>query len=103
MHLETSGKANGSVDAGAGAADGSVVAFASAASSLPGADGVRGRGVRARHPGDVNVSQPAGAAPRTSPAGSSFLRSLHAVSDDGRKVIFETEAPAFGSVPAVRR
>ena len=42
VHLETSGKANGSVDAGAGADGGAVVAFDSAASSLPGADGVRG-------------------------------------------------------------
>ena len=42
VHLETSGKANGPVDAGAGADGGTVVAFASAASSLPGGDGVRG-------------------------------------------------------------
>lgn len=50
--------------------------------------------------GDVNVSQPPGAAPRTSAAGTSFLRSVHAVSDDGSKVIFQAEAPALGSVPA---
>ena len=37
------------------------------------------------------------------PAGSSFLGGAHAVSDDGRKVIFEAEAPAFGSVPAFGR
>ena len=80
-----------------------MVAFDSAASSLPGADGVR-EGVYARAGRvDVNVSQPAGVAPRTSAAGSSFLQALHAVSDDGRKVIFETEAPAFGSVATRRR
>ena len=103
VHLETSGQANGPVDDGAGAADGIVAAFASGASSLPGGDGVTGgvyvRGTR----GDVNVSQPAGVIPRTSAAGPAFLRTLHAVSDDGRKVILDTEAPVFGSVPATRR
>ena len=85
VHLESSGKANGAVDAGAGTEDGSVVAFASAASSLPGADGGRGE-VYVRAAGtDVNVSQPAGVPPRTSPAGSSFLASVHAVSDDGQQ------------------
>ncbi len=103
VHLETSGQANGPVDAGAGAADSTAVAFASAASSLPGADGVRDQ-VYVRATGaDRNVSQPADAAPRTSAAGSSFLRTLHAVSDDGRKVVFEARAPVFGSVPATRR
>ncbi len=102
VHLESSGKANGAVDAGAGAQGGAVIAFGSAASSLPGGDGVRGE-VYVRAAGaDVNVSQPAGVAPRTSPAGSSFTRSVHAVSDDGRKVIFQAEAPAFGSVPSFR-
>src|SRR5438067_1680917 len=42
VHLETSGKANGAVDAGVGVDAGTAVAFASAASSLPGGDGVRG-------------------------------------------------------------
>ena len=98
VHLESSGKANGAIDAGAGADGGAVVAFASAASGLPGGDGVRGE-VYVRAAGaDVNVSQPPGVPPRTSPAGSSFLSSVHAVSDDGRKVIFDAEAPAFGSV-----
>ena len=98
VHLETSGKANGSVDAGAGADGGAVVAFDSPASSLPGADGVR-EGVYARAGRvDVNVSQPAGVPPRTSAAGSSFVHGPHAVSNDGRKVVFEAEVPAFGSV-----
>ena len=102
VHLESSGKANGALTAGAGAQGGAVVAFGSAASSLPGADGARGE-VYVRAAGaEVNVSQPAGVAPRTSPAGSSFSRSVHAVSDDGRKVIFQAEAPAFGSVPTSR-
>jgi Tol biopolymer transport system component len=100
VHLETSGKANGTVDAGAGADGGTVVAFASAASSLPGADGVRAEVYVRSARVDVNVSQPAVVPPRTSPAGSSFLPSVHAVSDDGGKVIFQPEAPAFGSVSA---
>ena len=70
VHLESSGKANGAVDAGAGTDDGSVVAFASAASSLPGGDGGRGE-VYVRAAGtDVNVSQPAGIPPRSEPGGS---------------------------------
>ena len=77
-----------------------ITTFASAASSLPGADGVRGEVYVRSAWVDVNVSQPAGAPPRTSPAGSSFLPSVHAVSDDGRKVIFQPEAPAFRSVSA---
>ncbi|HUO75249.1 MAG TPA: hypothetical protein VMU39_31105 [Solirubrobacteraceae bacterium] len=102
VHLETSGKSNGPVDGAAGAAGGTVIAFASAAASLPGGDGVTGE-VYVRESGnDVIVSQPAGAAPRTRQAGSSFLGSRHAVSDDGRVVAFDVQAPVFGSVPATR-
>jgi len=100
VHLETSGKANGPVDAGGGTDDGSVAAFDSAAASLPGADGAREEAYARAGRVDVNVSQPSGVVPRTSAAGSTFVHGVHAVSDDGRKVIFEAEVPAFGSVAA---
>jgi Tol biopolymer transport system component len=97
VHLETSGKANAPVLAGASAADGSAVVFAAAASNLPGGDGVRAQVYLHAGANDVNVAQPRRAEPRTSAAGSAFVETLHAVSDDGRIVALGVEAPALGS------
>jgi Tol biopolymer transport system component len=102
VHLETSGKANGPVEAGASAADGNVVVFTSAATSLPGGDGVRGQVYLHAGTSDTNLSQPTGTAARTSGAASAFVASLHSVSDDGRTVVFSSEAPALGAAPSTQ-
>ena len=100
VHLETSGEANGPVEAGASAADGSVVVFTSAATNLPGGDGVRRQVYLHAGTSDIDVSQPTGATPVISSAGSAFVAALHSVTDDGRTVVFDAEAPAFGSTPS---
>jgi Tol biopolymer transport system component len=96
VHLETSGTANAAVEAGAAAANGSVVVFESASPSLTAADGVR-RQIYLQTPnGAIVLSQPTGAA-RASESGRAFIDARHAVSDDGRMVVFDASAPVFGS------
>lgn len=96
VHLETTSKANGDVRDGTGAAAGAVVAFDSAASSLPGADGVNEQAFVSGGGHLVNVSQPVGSHPRTSAVAGSFIDALHAVSADGRVVVFSSPSPVFG-------
>jgi Tol biopolymer transport system component len=97
IHLMTSGQDSGGVFGTAATDNGAVTAFSSSSSSLPGADGqfeqafVRQAGV------DTNISQPLGQPPRISQAGFGFISPRHASSDDGRMVVFTSDAPAFGS------
>lgn len=104
VHLLTSGAADGAVAPGAAAADGGVVVFAAAAPDLPAGDPVDAQvyerlpaGAAPPEARDVVRSLPPNPAPRADAAGDAALRPLHAVSDDGGRVVFATLAPAFGA------
>ncbi len=101
MQLLTSGTADGHVWPGAAAVDGGVVVYAAAAEDLPGGDALA-RQVYERLPApqgrDVLRSRPPSPPPHPDEAGDAELRRLHAVSDDGSRTVFSTQAEAFGAV-----
>ncbi len=105
VQLLTSGTADGHVWPGAAAVDGGVVVYAAAAEDLPGGDALA-RQVYERLPAgaappqgrDVLRSRPSSPPPLPDEAGDASLRTLHAVSDDGGRVVFSSQAAALGAV-----
>ncbi|MDO8186541.1 hypothetical protein Q5424_23040 [Conexibacter sp. JD483] len=105
VQMLTTGTGDGHVAPGAAAVDGSVVVFAEAAEDLPGGDALA-RQVYERLPAgsappqgrDVLRSRPSSPPPLPDEAGDAALRTHHAVSDDGSRVVFSSRAAAFGAV-----
>jgi hypothetical protein len=98
IHLMTSGKENqGAFGSSTDPPLASVTAFETDASNLPGANGAVEQVFVRRSGVDTNISQLPGHPLRTDAAGQSFVETLHALSDDGSKVAFESRATAFGA------
>ncbi len=97
IHLMTGGNALGGAFGSAATDNGSVTAFTSSGSNLPGSNGLIDQAYIRKTGRDTNISQPFGRPPRIDQAGFSFVNSLHATSDDGHIVAFSSDATAFGS------
>ncbi len=107
VELQTSGATDGDVSSGATAAG--VAVFAAAAPDLPAGDPVNAQvyerlpaGAAPPEARDLVRSLPPSPAPRADTAGDAAVRTLHAVSDDGSRTVFSSDAAAFGArvVPA---
>jgi Tol biopolymer transport system component len=96
IHLMTGGNLTNGIDRGDATDDGALVVFHSASADLPGTGGLIQQ-VFARAAGqNTNISQPPGEPVRALEAANGFISVKHAVSDDGRFVVFGSGAPGLG-------
>jgi Tol biopolymer transport system component len=97
IHLMTDGTDSGGGFGSAATNDGAVTVFESSSTALPGSNGLVQQAYIRRAGTDINISQqPFGGATQTSAAGFAIVGS-HALSDDGRRVVFTSDAPGLGA------
>jgi hypothetical protein len=96
IHLMTPGTEANGAEAGSATQSGSVTVFGSSAPTLPGADGQYEQAYADQAGTITDISQPFGQPVRIDAAGSAFVSTVHATSDDGHLVSFESGAPVFG-------
>src|SRR5262249_40543695 len=95
--LLTAALANRSVTAGTSAQGGSVTAYTTAASDLPGGDLVHDQAYLRSAAGDANITGQRAPEAGDANLGDPSLGGDHAVSDNGGRVAFASDAPAFGA------
>jgi len=96
LALLTGGEYTGGATGGGSTDDGSTTAFNSATTQLQGTDGWQTQ-VFTRRSGESDTLISQQGTPRRVQAGTAIIANTHAVSVDGSRVAFSTQAPAFGA------